>query len=226
MLVSSVDNETSIGSAASTKAKVIEIIQGPDWSILVIDAVLEPANPASDALTKLEAASVPLIKDNRQIMDLLDSLKNVTVFAPENSGFESVADLLSSLPLDIVIDVLSLHVLNGTYLAQDLTVGEVNLVTYLKNHNLSVETKNDNVYVKVRPAASDQDEDEAAVARVVSVDHVFVGGVIHVIDKVLLPDLVATYVEPNIPEISNTGSKEKSGLMCSLAAAVVGFWVW
>ncbi len=126
------------------------------------------SNPSFTMLTKaLQAAG------------LVDTLKGngpFTVFAPSDAAFaklpqDAVQDLLKPENKEVLVKILSYHVVPGTVLSTDLKSGEVKSV------------EGGPISVKVDPATGVQVND----ATVVQPDIKASNGVIHVIDNVILP---------------------------------------
>jgi len=126
------------------------------------------ANPSFTMLTKaLQAAG------------LVDTLKGdgpFTVFAPSDAAFaklpqDAVQDLLKPENKEVLVKILTYHVVPGKVLSTDLKSGEVKSV------------EGGPISVKVDPASGVQVND----ATVVQPDVKASNGVIHVIDNVILP---------------------------------------
>ncbi|MBV6626564.1 MAG: fasciclin domain-containing protein [Rivularia sp. (in: Bacteria)] len=126
------------------------------------------SNPSFTMLTKaLEAAG------------LVDTLKGdgpFTVFAPSDAAFaklpqDAVQDLLKPENKEVLVKILTYHVVPGQVLSTDLKSGEVKSV------------EGGPISVKVDPATGVQVND----ATVVQPDVKASNGVIHVIDNVILP---------------------------------------
>ena len=97
-----------------------------------------------------------------------------TVFAPTNEAFAALpAGLVDKLLLpenkDLLVKILTYHVVSGTVLAADVTAGDVPTV---EGQNITITT---DMGVKVNGA------------NVVTTDIIASNGVIHVIDAVILP---------------------------------------
>ncbi|WP_414623140.1 fasciclin domain-containing protein [Calothrix sp. CCY 0018] len=126
------------------------------------------SNPSFTMLTKaLQAAG------------LVDTLKGngpFTVFAPSDAAFaklpqDAVQDLLKPENKEVLVKILSYHVVPGRVLSTDLKSGEVRSV------------EGGPISVKVDPATGVQVND----ATVVQPDIKASNGIIHVIDNVILP---------------------------------------
>jgi uncharacterized surface protein with fasciclin (FAS1) repeats len=98
-----------------------------------------------------------------------------TVFAPTNDAFAALpAGLVDKLLLpenkDLLVQILTYHVVSGAVMAADVTAGDVPSV---EGQNITVTTNDNGVQVNG--------------ANVVTADIVASNGVIHVIDAVILP---------------------------------------
>lgn len=101
---------------------------------------------------------------------------NLTVFAPNNAAFQAAGlseNAISALTPEQVAAVLQYHVVNGRQSASSLPSGNNTAVTTLSNGTVYVTKNGNNVSVNG--------------ARVVTADVSAANGVIHVVDKVLLP---------------------------------------
>jgi len=113
---------------------------------------------------------------NASLVDVLSNLSNeFTVFAPVNTGFDELdqvvlRDLLENDTVNLT-EILTYHVVPGTYLSTDLSDG-MELET-VQGENVSITVNGSGVFVND--------------AKVMLADVVCCNGVIHAIDKVLLP---------------------------------------
>ncbi|KAF2667261.1 Fasciclin-domain-containing protein [Microthyrium microscopicum] len=101
----------------------------------------------------------------------VDGLKDVTIFAPTNAAFDAIASTTKTLSKDALGNVLKYHVVPTTAFSKDLKDGQV--VKTLQGGSLTVKIMNGKVMVNN--------------ANVVKADVAITGGVVHVIDAVLLP---------------------------------------
>ncbi|CEK11515.1 fasciclin domain-containing protein [Legionella hackeliae] len=117
---------------------------------------------------------VSLVKE-AGLVDELQGEGPFTIFAPTNEAFEAVpSDTLSALKADKekLKKVLLYHVLKGKVMASDVKSG---MVPTLEGQDLSIKVNNGTVMVND--------------AKVVGTDINASNGVIHVINKVLVPDM-------------------------------------
>ncbi len=108
------------------------------------------------------------------LVDTLSGTGPFTVFAPTDAAFAALPEglvekLLLPENLDVLVSILTYHVVSGTVLAADVAAGEVPTV---QGETITVTTEGG---VKVNGA------------NVVAVDVLASNGVIHVIDAVILP---------------------------------------
>ena len=108
------------------------------------------------------------------LVEVLQGEGPFTVFAPTNDAFAALpAGLVDKLLLeenkDVLVKILTYHVVSGAVLAADVTAGEVPSV---EGQNITVTTEGG---VMVNNA------------KVIATDIIASNGVIHVIDAVILP---------------------------------------
>eukprot|EP00470_Lotharella_oceanica_P006028 CAMPEP_0170178256 /NCGR_PEP_ID=MMETSP0040_2-20121228/11767_1 /TAXON_ID=641309 /ORGANISM="Lotharella oceanica, Strain CCMP622" /LENGTH=307 /DNA_ID=CAMNT_0010421267 /DNA_START=17 /DNA_END=940 /DNA_ORIENTATION=- len=135
--------------------------------------------------------------------DLAEALSGdgpFTVFAPTNSSFEMLLDQLDvgleNVSLSTLTDILTYHVASGIYNSSDLV--EMDMLPTLLGKNLTLS------YDGVDPMIYDETD---VPATVIMADVIADNGVIHLIDKVLLPfteDDEDEAAEPTIFEIANS----------------------
>ena len=137
--------------------------------------------------------------------DLVTTLQGdgpFTVFAPTDDAFAAAGIDLSTFDTDeenaTLVDILTYHVVSGNVMSSDLTDGMT--ATALNNDDLTFTVNSDSVLVND--------------ANVVTADVESSNGVIHVIDKVLMPpaDLV------DIPTVA-TGTGIHTALVAALSQA-------
>lgn len=104
------------------------------------------------------------------LLDAVNGLKDVTIFAPDNSAFQQIASAVTDLDTEAVSKVLRYHVVNGSdtpLYSTDLSNG-TKLGT-LEGGELTVFQNENGTFVNG--------------AKVVNPDILVAGGVVHVIDK-------------------------------------------
>lgn len=179
--------KTGMGSVYANQA----MVNGADLSAMngvvhSINAVLLPYETVVDiAIDNSFTTLTTAVVTAELLPALTDPLASLTVFAPTNQAFSDLAaalgtDLNGILALPNLADVLLYHVVGGTVLSTDLTNG---LVPTLEGSNILV---NLNSGVMINNAM------------VTSADITAANGVVHIIDKVLLPGTAG------VEELDNT----------------------
>ena len=147
--------------------------------IHVIDKVLRPPADLVDIPTVATGTGIhtALVAALAQanLVSTLQGEGPFTVFAPTDQAFTDAGIDLSTFDTDeenaTLVDILTYHVVSGSVLSSDLTDGQV--ATALNTDDLTFTVNSDGVKVND--------------ANVVSADVVASNGIIHVIDKVLMP---------------------------------------
>ncbi|MAT53782.1 MAG: fasciclin [Saprospirales bacterium] len=154
-------------------------IEASNGVIHVIDNVILPLDivghaAANSNFTELVGA---LGAASGDLVTVLSGDGPFTVFAPLNSAFEAISDVTATLTADQLAKVLTYHVVAGNVLSSQLsngmTVATVNGESFTININGSAVTITDA---------------NGNVANVVLTDVQATNGVIHVLDKVILPE--------------------------------------
>jgi uncharacterized surface protein with fasciclin (FAS1) repeats len=112
---------------------------------------------------------------------LNDSSAQLTLFAPLDSAFLAAASTLNGLTAAQLETVLRYHVLGQRVLAAQIPFGTP--VTTLASQNITILNN------ATPPAIATIDDTTTTNANIVTVDILASNGVVHVIDKVLLPTL-------------------------------------
>merc|ERR1711988_699547 len=138
----------------------------------IIDEVLMiPGNLTSTAqnanLTAFLGAA-----SNASVAETLLGSEDLTIFAPSNSAFQDIGSLTGNLTMDMLADILSYHVIEGT-VAYSSDLSNTSLTT-LQGDDVEITIANGSVMV--------------SNATVTNANILFAGGVIHVIDQVLNPN--------------------------------------
>lgn len=182
-------NRTRTAAAAIAAALVLSACSGAAEDTVVADpaptepaAPAEPEAPAEDELGTV--VDVAIATDDFETLvaavvaaGLADTLAGegpFTVFAPTDEAFAALPEgllekLLLEENLDLLVKILTYHVVSGTVLAADITDGDV---ATLEGQNVTLDTAGG---VTVNGA------------NVVVADVLASNGVIHVIDAVILP---------------------------------------
>lgn len=148
--------------------------------IHVINAVLMPLDLVghatanddfSELVNALGAASGDLVNV------LQDASQTYTVFAPVNSAFEAISDVAAGLSADELASILTYHVVAGAnVLSSDLSDGQS--VQTVQTESFTVNINGNSVTIT---------DATGATANVIFTDVQTTNGVIHVLDKVIMP---------------------------------------
>ena len=238
--VSIQDGSVFISDATETNAKVLTAdVEASNGVVHIIDKVLLPQE-VLDALAAMSLKTIVEIAVETDDLSLLVSALGqadaglvetlsgdgpFTVFAPTNAAF---ADLLDTLGDDfnslsdfdtdeekaLLIKVLTYHVVAGTAsFSSDLSNGQS--ITTFQGEDVVVNIKDGTVHIA---DATDIN------ATVVLADVEASNGVVHVINKVLLPQEVLDALTPSVPNIIETAQSvdDLSLLMDALIQADAG----
>jgi len=206
-----------IGDASDTDANITATdIMASNGVAHTIDKVLLP-QAAIDFVTAMNAQSIvdiaiatddlsllvdALVQADAGLVETLSGNGPFTVFAPTNAAF---ADLLEALGEDykslsdfdtddekaLLTKVLTYHVVSGTAaFSSDLSNGQ--MIATVQGENVGINIKDGTVHVE---DATDSN------ASVVIADVAASNGVVHVINKVLLPQEVLDLLNPPTPNI-------------------------
>jgi uncharacterized surface protein with fasciclin (FAS1) repeats len=155
-------------------------IQADNGVVHVLDAVVLPVETVADVAIDNGFTTLTTAVVTAELLPALtDPFATYTVFAPTNEAFDNLAaalgtDINGLLALPNLADVLTYHVAGVTVLSTDLVEGTI---TMLNGGNVTVDLSNG---VMINDAT------------VVLADVTSSNGVVHVIDKVLLPTTTST----------------------------------
>ena len=214
------DGTVHIVDATETNATVTTAdVKASNGVVHIIDKVLLPKE-VLDLLAEMSLKTIveiavetddlsllvdALVQANAGLVETLGTDGPFTVFAPTNAAF---ADLLDALGDDyhsladfdteaekaLLVKVLTYHVVAGTAaFSTDLMDGQS--IETFQGENVGINIKNGAVHVV------DATEDNATV---VLADVAASNGVVHVINKVLLPQEVLDILNPPVPNIVET----------------------
>jgi transforming growth factor-beta-induced protein len=148
--------------------------------------IVETAQENSELTSLVEA-----LTDSRHTTDfatLLSGSTNYTTFAPNNAAFQALLDTdpswttLGDIPIATLDAVLKYHVIAGAVKSTDLTASYVN--------TLSTGPNSEAISLQIEVSPSVKFNGDAAP---VEVDVEATNGVIHIIDKVMLPPTVVNH---------------------------------
>jgi transforming growth factor-beta-induced protein len=191
---SSTDNKLSlfIDLSEGVKLNGTAMVTTPDYEVTngvihVIDAVIDVPTVVTHALANsnfsILVAALTREDLTTDYVSVLTGAGPFTVFAPTNAAFEDLLasnndwNSLSDIPVATLEAVLNYHVVNGAnVLSSTLTDGQV--VTALSTDTFTININGGSVTIT---------DENQGVANIVAVDVQGGNGVIHVIDKVILP---------------------------------------
>jgi len=137
----------------------------------IIDSVLTiPLNPGFTAIdSNLTALAGALTQTN--LVNTVDNLKDVTIFAPSNEAFRDIGSATGSLTTQQLSSILTYHVIQGTVAYSPLIVqGLANTsVPTVNGGDVKLLVEDNKVFVNS--------------AQVIITDIIVANGVMHVLDK-------------------------------------------
>ena len=178
----------------------IKDIQGTNGVVHVIDKVLVPESMKSNTIADIAIATpdFSILVDALTKAELVDAVADpdamLTVFAPTDVAFNALfADLkvsgVADLTKEQLEEILLYHVMGSKIMSADITPGYFpTLSTYSDNHMSVLITTEDGVYLNGDVMVTNED---------VEADN----GVIHIINKVILPPTVVDIAIDN-PDFS------------------------
>lgn len=139
--------------------------------IHVIDTVLTVPPPPSTAAMDSNLTSLAGGLESTNLVTAVDSLEDVTIFAPSNDAFKAVSFATSNLTMQQLAGILEYHVIKGTVgYSTLLTTGLANeSFPTLAGGSLNVLAEDNKVFINS--------------AQVTMTDIIVSNGVVHVIDK-------------------------------------------
>ncbi len=169
-----------------TDVKAVDI-EKSNGVIHVIDRTLVPPAPdvveIAEKITQTEKGEdfttlAGLLTSYPAVAEAISSRENVTVFAPTNAAFEAIADVLPTLSEDQIIDILSYHAAGARQFRENLQVGQD--IIMLNDETLRVKSIIDDLIVLEDKSGGDD-------AIILEINIQGSNGVVHAVDKVLLP---------------------------------------
>ncbi|KAL9023083.1 MAG: hypothetical protein Q9180_008402 [Flavoplaca navasiana] len=170
----------------------------------VIDRVLTvPRNVSSTAISAGLSAVVGALTQ-AELVDTVQSLSDVTIFAPNNSAFNAIGSSLGNLTMEMLSDILTYHVVNGTVAYSSMLENDMT-VPSLAGGELRISVEGTDIFVNS--------------AKVLIPDVLVANGVIHVIDNVLNPNNTETEpdtaAEVQTPAFEGATSTDNLGSLTS-----------
>lgn len=170
-----VNVENGVSLNKNSKVTTADIV-ADNGVIHVIDKVILPPNVINIAIDNENFSILVSAVVKAGLVDALSAEGPFTVFAPTNAAFEDLFSMLGisgidDLTADQLTPILTYHVVSGNVLSSDLKSGSVG--TLNGSSNLAVDVSSG---VKINES------------NVVAADIQGTNGVVHVIDKVLIPE--------------------------------------
>lgn len=161
------------GMANVTTANIV----ATNGIIHVVDVAFMPLNLVGQAALNPNFSELvgALATADGNLVDLLNGSDVFTVFAPVNTAFEAISDVVSGLSSSDLANVLTYHVVGGNIQSSALTDG------------MSVTAANEEKFTVNLGTDVTLTDANGNVSNVVLTDVQTTNGVIHVLDKVILP---------------------------------------
>jgi uncharacterized surface protein with fasciclin (FAS1) repeats len=187
-LTLSLTGGVKLKDAVLTEATVTKAdIEASNGVVHVIDKLLVPPGVLNIVqmaqLNPSFSSLVSAVSTAGLVNTLSAASPKLTVFAPLNSAFTAIASTVSSLSTGQLSTVLTYHVLGSEVLSSGIPFGTP--VATVASQNITI---NNNA---TAPNIATITDTTMTAANIVSVDVRASNGVIHVIDKVLLPSLAS-----------------------------------
>ena len=211
-------NTFVLGDASDANANITGAdITASNGVVHLLDKVLLP-QAAIDFVTELNTQNIPqlatatddlsllvdaLVQADADLVATLSGDGPFTVFAPTNAAFasllddlgddyNSLADFDTEDEKELLAKILTYHVVGAAALSTDLSEGQE--IATVQGENIVIRLDN-GVFIN---DASDEN------AQVILADQMASNGVVHVIDKVLLPQEVLDALKPNMVELAQS----------------------
>ncbi|KAL8989522.1 MAG: hypothetical protein Q9169_008344 [Polycauliona sp. 2 TL-2023] len=138
----------------------------------IIDRVLTVPRNVSSTAQSAGLSAIAGALTSAELVEPVQSLSDVTIFAPNNSAFNAIGSALPNLTMSQLASILSYHVVNGT-VAYSTSLMDGMTVPALSGGDLRISIEEGSVFVNS--------------AKVLIPDVLIANGVVHVIDNVLNP---------------------------------------
>ncbi len=191
-------------------------IQGTNGVIHVIDAVLVPAMQKTNTIADIAVANseFSILVEALMKADLVGAVADMeaelTVFAPTNDAFTALlsdlgASSLDDVPVETLKSILLYHVVGGKAMSTDLSSGYIPTLSTYSGNNMSMYVMVDGgVYLNKNTMVTTAD---------IEADN----GVIHVVDKVILPPSVVNVAIDNANFSTLVSAVVKAGVVETLS---------
>ena len=196
-----------------SSAMVTSSVLASNGVVHVIDKVLVP--PPSASATAQAANLTELISALQKVnlVQTVDGAKDVTILAPSNEAFAKLTAFAQEQKLEItpaILEaVLKLHVIPSVLTSVDLSKQASTSAKALSGKQVTVTSEDGKVMVK--------GDGNPSAGSVVVADVLIEGGVVHVIDQVLLPNLS----EPLVESTSGAFTAGVGALLVAIAAQFI-----
>ncbi|KAF8533405.1 FAS1 domain-containing protein [Trichophaea hybrida] len=147
----------------------------------IMDSVIPPPMKVSITakVANLTSLAGALIEAN--LVETVDSMAGITVFAPTNDAFQAIGNLLTNLTTQQLTDILTYHVVSRA-VAYSTSLKNNQEIETVNGGKLTIRIEDSSVFVNG--------------ARVIKADVLTNNGVVHVIDSVLNPNNTKDTPEP------------------------------
>jgi len=167
-------NNVGLTSGLGANSTVVQADQNFTSGVVhVIDTVLTIPTNISDSLLASGLSSLYGALTQAKLIDTVEGLKDVTIFAPNNDAFKRVGSALENASADTVSDVLKYHVVSGGTPFYSTALKDGGVIPTIGNGSVNIHITGNNVFVNG--------------AKVIKPNLLVGGGVVHVIDNVLNP---------------------------------------
>ncbi|KAI8914092.1 FAS1 domain-containing protein, partial [Entophlyctis helioformis] len=167
-------------------SKVAASVPTSNGVVHVVDTVLVPPSKVSETAVAAGLTSLAAALTKVDFIGAVDGLKDVTIFAPTNKAFDDLNAFAAKNNLTITDSILSAvlnyHIVKGVVYSTDVVKAKAAKPTTAYN-GLTSDVAFDGTDVTVKGAGN------TTPAKVVIADVLVAGGVVHVVDTVILPDL-------------------------------------
>ncbi len=162
-----VDHNQSISSRTRPLIDVLQDLNFTGGVAHVIDTVLTVPQNISATLVASNLTALAGAATAANLVDTLQSARDLTIFAPSNAAFQNIGSVLANASVETLTGVLGYHVVNGT-VAYSSTLSNTT-VRSLTGQEIRITVNNGSIFVNS--------------AKVVNPDVLVANGVVHVIDK-------------------------------------------
>ncbi|KAF2204984.1 Fasciclin-domain-containing protein [Delitschia confertaspora ATCC 74209] len=162
----------------------------------ILNAVLTLPLPVSTTATASNLTALAGALSAANLGEMIDTMPDVTIFAPNNEAFQSIASGLANLSTSDLTDILGYHVVNGTVGYSSMLESGMRLKT-VEGGEVTVTIDGSNVFVNG--------------AKVIIPDVLVANGVVHVVDNILNPSVTTARPSPS----DTTGAPAFSGSSAS-----------